>query len=153
MAQISIKLGNITSSNDIKNTKNYVYKDIDITFGKNTYSTDIKDHTDLAAIYESLANILTYRRGERILNTEFGLNLRDYLYEPISDTTAESIGMSLINSIKKYEQRITISNIDVIPIYDENQYNVSIYFSCKKINPSEQQIYEFPIRLKNINRF
>ncbi len=86
---------------------------------------------DLDSICESIYNIITTKKGERIFLPDFGNELDDILFEPISPETALQLYRRLIYPIEKWEKRIKIDyNKTVIkPNVDYNTYDVTLVFS------------------------
>ena len=120
-----------------------VYKDLHLDFElqKNVglglsprNSTDIVVDTDTEAIKNSLRNIFTTKKGQKILNPDFGVALEQYLFTPITETNAKVIGTEISNGISKYEPRVSVSNIMVSPLYDQNQYYIAVYYNLLQIN-------------------
>jgi phage baseplate assembly protein W len=64
--------------------------------------------------------------GERFLVPDFGANLIDLVFRPITDMTANIIGQRLFDSIEKYEPRVVIDNVSVVGIIDEHRYDIEI---------------------------
>jgi phage baseplate assembly protein W len=92
-------------------------------------SGDILVDYDLDAVKNSLRNIFTTKKGQKILNPTFGSALEQYLFTQITDANAKAIGTEILNDIQKHEPRIKISNILVNPRFEENLYYISIYYS------------------------
>lgn len=95
-------------------------------------SNDILVSNDDDAIKNSLYNIFTTKKGQKILNPEFGASLDQYLFDEVNNFVGQSLGQNIYNTIRSYEPRINIISVDVYPFPDLNQYNVKIYYS--KIN-------------------
>jgi len=115
-------------------SKNWRFKDIDIPIVKDSANFDLQANFDLDAIRNSLRNIFNWRKGERILNPEFGNPLNDYMYEPITDETARSIGASIKNAINTWEPRVRIVSVNVFPDEDSNEYYVEIEVNVPTLN-------------------
>lgn len=114
-----------------------VYTDLhlDLTMAKNiglgnspSTTNDILVDTDIDAIKNSIRNIFTTRKGQKILTPEFGSSLDQYLFEPITEIYARAIGDDILTSIEKYEPRIQVLKVLVAPNPDENQYNISVSY-------------------------
>ena len=58
------------------------------------------------AIKNSIHNIFSWTPGERILNPEFGSNLRKLLYEGITDFNQEQIIAEIRHSVSQWEPRV-----------------------------------------------
>jgi phage baseplate assembly protein W len=82
---------------------------------------------NLNAIKNSIVNIFTTSPGEKILNPTFGLDLRDYLFEPISRIVAGQISTAIVNGLAKQEPRIKFTKKPaVIPNIDEQSYTIEM---------------------------
>ena len=68
-------------------------------FNKKT-SLDLKASVDEAAIVNSIRNIFTTTPGEKILDPTFGLNLSQWLFQPLDEFTAREIGETILNGIQ-----------------------------------------------------
>ncbi len=114
-----------------------VYTDLhlDITTAKsigvgNTPSdtNDILVDNDLEAIKNSVRNIFSTRKGQKLLTPEFGSSLEQYLFEPITEIYARAIGDDILTSLEKYEPRIEVLKVLVLPNPDQSQYNISVAY-------------------------
>lgn len=56
---------------------------------------------------------------------EFGTPLRDVLFEPNDDSTADIVREMIIESIRTWEPRVTIKSIDITIGLDEESRNAS----------------------------
>lgn len=69
----------------------------------------IQTYRDLAV--QNLKNVLLTSPGERVMDPEFGVGLRKYLFEPNHDTTYLDIESRIQNQVTKYLPFITILGI------------------------------------------
>lgn len=122
--------GNLAISfNYIKNSQGQPTKEQYITYsitfqviGKSKrYST--KQLIDINAVANSLNNIFSWTPGERVLDPEFGTNLRKVLFEGITAQNSELIRAEVRNAISKYEPRIQIQDIYDISTTDDTENN------------------------------
>jgi phage baseplate assembly protein W len=88
---------------------------------------------DVESIYQSLHNILTTQRYERLFNNDFGVDFEDMLFELIDDASALEILRLIAQRIEIYEPRVNLnySNTEVIPDPDNNRFTVKLVFSIK----------------------
>lgn len=105
-------------------------------FADNT-STDLKIDTDYRAITNSLLNIFNTAPGEKILNPGFGADLRYYLFEPISEKTAQIIGEVILKAIELYEPRVSVDEIFVKAFPEQNEYQIDVYLEIPTLNNSK----------------
>lgn len=97
---------------------------------------DIKASLDESAIQNSLINIFNTSPGEKLLEPEFGLDLKRYLFDPLSDDIAQNIGETILNGLKQWEPRVIVDHINVITDYDQHQYILSLYITIPTLNIS-----------------
>lgn len=67
----------------------------------------------LKQIKSDLLTLLLTNPGERVMLPEFGTPLRKLIFEQGDSITAEEIRLTIIDSIKKWEPRISVSAINV----------------------------------------
>jgi len=117
----SIVLSNL--KNTVKADTGYTYTDIHLDIKEQQYKKsgnfiqngkDIQVSYDELAIKNSLINIFNTVPGERFLVPEFGSNLKQYLFEPVTKFTADRIGNHIFNAVKKWEPRVLVDYINVV---------------------------------------
>jgi phage baseplate assembly protein W len=104
------------------------------------------DVFDIQAINQSIENILSTIPGERPMNPFFGSPLFTTLFENITQSEAEKLMNDLIDTIKFWENRITVipeqcefninSNdhtLEISIVYQINQNNIVSEFNRKVI--------------------
>lgn len=100
---------------------------------------------NVKAVFNSLHNIFTWTPGERIINPEFGSNLRKLLYEGITDFTSEAIISEIRRCISEYEPRVnvvTIKNASKVDDTENNTIQIDIIFTIPELS-REQFIYSY----------
>lgn len=75
------------------------------------------------AIRNSLDNIFSWTPGERVLNPEFGTNLRKLLYEGITDFNVEQIVAEIKHAVAQWEPRVQVANIVDVSTVEDNENN------------------------------
>jgi phage baseplate assembly protein W len=143
---MAIKLNFVKPTTEVENSikLGYLYKDVmfdlvpnftnNTELYKDAEQDDLKAIYNVAAVVNSLKNILTTSPGEKLLNPQFGVDLRDYLFETVSETRAFFIGTDLYNGLTEQEPRIEIDRIDVVAVYDESQYEITVSLSIPSLN-------------------
>lgn len=114
----------------------YLYKDLFLDFAFTKIEapgytlpvpgTDIKADFDLGAIINSLTNLFNTLPGQRFLFPRYGLDLYQFLFQPITKFNGEILGNTIFQAIKTYEPRVTPKQVNVKLLPDENQYNITI---------------------------
>ena len=130
MASININLGFAKESEN----KGFKYKDISLPLIKDENQHDFLELVDINSIKNGIRNILTWKKGQRVLNPEFGNTLYEFLYEPINDITAKNIGVEINKLFQKWEPRVRITNINIHPDSDNNQYDVTVSYTIPSLN-------------------
>ena len=113
---------------------NKLYKDLDATFLAHPQTQDVVKKVDANAIKQSLKILLFTNQGERLFQPEIGSPLNNLLFEPVDIITTQAIKKSIQNTIQKYEPRVLLDLVDVVPNEDENTYEISIFFTPVGIN-------------------
>ena len=114
----------------------YIYKDLALDIQQDTLivpefksgvlGTDIKASYNLAAIINSLQNLFNTLPGQRFLFPEYGLDLYQFLFEPITELNARALGERIYYYIELYEPRVTPVQVNVATDPDRSQYNIDI---------------------------
>ena len=124
----------------------YVYADLHLDFKlqsslSNSYLSDpgtqLKDVNidyDIRAIETSIRNIFNTKPGEKILNPAFGLDLNQYLFEPISEDTAREIGNTILEQLPLYEPRVILNSIDIVAKENNDEYIVTMSITVPELN-------------------
>ena len=97
---------------------------VSLPFSKPFTST----YTTKDQIKSNLVNLLLTDIGERVMNPNFGCNLKRYLFENINDTNAEKVKNAVLSSVGYYIPEITITSIAVTPNPDYNSIDVSVNY-------------------------
>ena len=69
----------------------------------------------LKVIRDSVTQLLKTERGERIMLPRFGCNLRKYLFQPLDESTFESIKREILYSFNEFILGAKIKKLSVIP--------------------------------------
>tara|TARA_R100001082_G_C4299074_1_gene131553 strand:+ start:284 stop:601 length:318 start_codon:yes stop_codon:yes gene_type:complete len=93
-----------------------------------------------AAIARSIRNIVFTSPGEKIFNPEFGSEISKVLFENIDEISAISIKDEIETSIRNYEPRVNLEEVDIEPNYDNNQFDVRINYRIVGIDVPPQQL-------------
>jgi phage baseplate assembly protein W len=109
-------------------TKQYIYSDIDFTFTKRPVVGDVALSYDNQAVIRSIRNLLLTKNFERPFNPGLGSNLDALLFEPIGPIISNLLENAITTTIKNFEPRATLQQVNVTAVPDKNSYNVTISF-------------------------
>lgn len=104
------------------------YKDFDLSFTKHPLTNDIGVKTDVAAINQSVKNIINTSFYERPFQPTFGSNVRGLLFEPADPITISNLRQVITVALANYEPRINVLEVNVRDRSDENAYGVQIKY-------------------------
>ena len=103
---------------------------------KSTYTT--KDQ-----IKSNLINLLLTDTGERVMNPNFGTNLKRFLFEGITNNNLETLKDNILNSILSYISEITVTNITLVPNTDNNLVDLTIEYYLNISQTPDQVTVQF----------
>jgi len=144
MALIKIDTVSVSKADNNAIKQNYLYKDLFLDI-KNSYSynaqlnrkeelKDVAGLYDIESIKNSIANALLTSPGEKILNPEFGIDLRRFLFEPVDVFTTQEIRADIEENLPNFEPRIELERVDVEALEDEQQYNIQLQINVPSLN-------------------
>lgn len=112
-----------------------------ITEGSKDVSLNAKeDSKDLGliineeSILNSLRNIMSTTYNSRLLNPDMNFDLRQYLFEAVTETKAYFIGYHISTYLPIYEPRIEIENIHVIAYPMQDAYKINLTVSIPSLS-------------------
>ena len=88
--------------------------------------------TSKEQLKSNLLNILLTEPGERIFNPNFGVGLRNYLFENF--TNSEELEIRIRNQIRRYAPQTDLSNVTVENDRDAQTLRVGIFYRIKVNN-------------------
>ena len=124
------------------------FKDISLTFQTNPLNNDLIGLKDDNAIARSIRNIVYTLPGEKFFDSDFGSDVTGSLFENIDEISAVTIREEIEYCIKSYEPRVNLIEVQSIPNYDNNEYNVLITYEIlgADVPPQELEFVLLPAR-------
>lgn len=104
------------------------YSDLDLRMIQHPIKKDITLLEDDEAVKMSIKNIVLTNKKEKRFQSNFGGNMRNYLFEDIDFILQESIKDDLIDLITRYESRITELKIKNMTSPDDNTLSFTIQY-------------------------
>ena len=114
--------------------------DLDLNFSAHPVSGDVSIKTNNDAIKQSIKNILFYSSLEKPFNTQFNLNLREYLFLNWSILYETDLKKQIFDILSTYEPRITINAIQITVDPDNHTLSISIDYSIIGQNNIEESV-------------
>jgi phage baseplate assembly protein W len=114
-------------------TNKYTYADLHLDFA-NPIIKDITADYDETAIKNSIYSLFNTLPGQNLLNPLYGLNLAQYLFEPITQTNGNRIGKAILNGLTLYEPRVNVQNINIQMNIDEQTYYIELNITMPYLN-------------------
>lgn len=107
-----------------------------VTFNLTSGKTDLDDLT--TSINRCVGLILTTAKGELLMDPDFGCRLYELLFNQYSESLESTIKNEIIDSIGKYESRITLYEKDItiehVENSDRNRYKISLSYTVDGTN-------------------
>ena len=116
------------------------FKDVSMTFQKHPLTSDILALKNESAIARSVRNIVFTVPGEKFFDEDFGSRISQSLFENINDISANIIRNEIKSSLKLYEPRVNVREVEVKPNFDQNEFNVTIIYEIIGADVSAQEL-------------
>ena len=104
------------------------YKDLNLNFTRHPIKKDLIPLTDAAAVKRSIRNLVQIGHFEKPFHPEIGSGVRDMLFENMTPFTAHALQTKITDVITNFEPRALLTSVEVLPRFDENQYEVIVEF-------------------------
>lgn len=129
------------------NTSNEVYSSFLGTgwsFPPNFIGGGIKMSSDEVDIHESLQILFGTATGERFLQHEYGLDMHELMFEPMSTTLRTFLIDRVRTAILIYEPRIKVINLDIdSPDPNEGSLRILLEYEVRANNSRYNLVFPF----------
>ena len=99
-----------------------------MSFGDNANYVLVQTYEEL--VRQNLKNLLLTAPGERMMEPEFGVGLRNFLFESNLSSTYGQISSRIINQVKKYMNFLDILDINIrSDDEDENLIYITVSYT------------------------
>jgi len=116
------------------------FKDISMTFQINPLNSDLIALKNETAIARSVRNIVFTIPGEKFFDESFGSNISRSLFENIDDITASIIVDEVRQSIRNFEPRVNLLDVQAFPDFDNNSFDLTIIYEIIGADVPAQQL-------------
>lgn len=107
--------------------------------GARISTTTSADH---AHIHESIIQILGTRPGERLMNPEFGAQLRDLVFQPNDHILRGLLRHYIIDALTRWEKRIQVTDVS-FEDSESNTISASISYRIIQTQVEGNMVYPF----------
>jgi phage baseplate assembly protein W len=135
------------SITQLSGKKRIVYSDITVNMDVHPDTGDLFLITNENAIKQSLKNLVKTQTYERLYDPAFGGNLTKSLFQLMTTEELYTIKTMLENSIKNQEQRVTLTNINLVADFEADGVNITIQYTINNI-PGPQVVSLFVARIR-----
>lgn len=100
--------------------------------------------SDNREIEEAIRLVLATSPGERPMRPEFGCRIHDYVFAPLSASTAGALEYEVRESLERWEPRITVEDVRVL--FDSNDGStvyIDIDYVVGDINDPRNLVFPF----------
>lgn len=108
--------------------KKNMYADLACSFSVHPEKKDIRPLTDLDAVTQSVKNLVMTNFFERPFHPGIGSNLSAHLFKNTTTFTAISIRDAIIDTLTRFETRISNVNVQIFDDSDRNRYRVTVSY-------------------------
>ena len=116
------------------------FKDISMSFKSNPLNDDLIALKNANAIARSIRNIVFTVPGEKFFQEDFGSDVSQSLFENFDDLTATTIRDQIESSVERFEPRVNLREVLVNPDFDQNLFDVIIYYDIVGADIPPQQL-------------
>ncbi len=87
--------------------------------------------------------VMTYP-GERPMRPRFGCRLRDFVFRPADNSTANELAIEVKSAVQQWEPRVDVEQVIVTPDPDQrNRLNLEIVYVIKHTNDQRNLVFPF----------
>jgi phage baseplate assembly protein W len=89
-------------------------------------------------IKSNLINYMLTNTGERVFNPNFGLDLRNYVFENVVDLTTEEIEFKIQQGIANFFPEVSIEELSMVSSPDTQQINITVTYSIPQFGVEDE---------------
>lgn len=105
------------------------YSDLDLRLRQHPTHRDILPLRDIAAVKQSVRNLLLTSKYDRPFQPNIGAGLRQLLFEPADNITRAAIRRTVEQTLQNHEPRIKIIDIVISDMASINSYQIQLRFN------------------------
>jgi phage baseplate assembly protein W len=108
---------------------NQQFTDLDLSFQQNPITGDVSQLLDSYAVTQAMINLILLNPYEVPFHPEISSQANALLFELDSPALQATIKTTIIQVITKFEPRVQLYEVYVVPNYIDNGYDVTVKFT------------------------
>jgi len=109
------------------------YTDINLMFTPHPYSKDILTRKNIDAVKTSIQNLILTKNYERPFHPEIGSQVSNLMFELFIPSTIAALKKSIEDTIKKFEPRASLLDINIVDNSEQNAIDIEVTFSLNNV--------------------
>jgi phage baseplate assembly protein W len=105
------------------------YTDINLLLKPHPYSKDVLTRTNADAVKTAIQNLILTKNYERPFHPEIGSQISALIFENFIPSTITALEKSIETTIRKFEPRARIIDIQIIDNSDKNAIDIEVTFA------------------------
>jgi phage baseplate assembly protein W len=86
----------------------------------------VSQNENLRSLKDCVTQLIMTARGARVMRPDYGTDLRASVFEQLNDDVVQKLRTQILDAINKYEPRVIVQRIAVVPDYENNQLNIKL---------------------------
>ena len=124
------QISDLTTDQPFIVAKKYLFSDLDASFKRNPFTSDVYVKKDIEAVKRSIINIILTGNFERPFQPRFGANIRNYLFESLDENVIDTIQSVITAIVELYEPRAKVLSVSMSESdLDANKLSITIEFA------------------------
>jgi uncharacterized protein len=91
----------------------------------------LAQNENLRSLRDGIIQLIMTTRGARVMRPDFGTDLRASVFEPLDTEMIDVLRTQIIQTISKYEPRVIVKRVSLIPDYEQHTLKVELYITSK----------------------
>ncbi|OZG73976.1 hypothetical protein BTA51_09355 [Hahella sp. CCB-MM4] len=122
--------------------KNFLGNGVNYPFSFSKGIVKSSEGDDLIA--QSIMQILSTRKGERVMRPDYGCGINELVFEANNTALATQFEFLVQDAIGKFEPRVELTSVRVEKdAHNGNQLNICLEYIVKAVNSSRNLVYPF----------
>ena len=108
----------------------------------------IKTYSEL--IKQNFKNLILTSPGERMMDPEFGVGIRNFLFLSFSEDTPEEIEETLVEQTSRYMPFVHLGDLDIFQVEDSQILSITIHYSVPTVGVADRISLQASLRNNEI---